>query len=56
MRARLEWLRADGQAALFTIVEEELDAEDEYAFYALGTLVIAVLEEGDWRAAIGVVV
>jgi len=56
VRARLEWLRADGQAALFTIVEEELDEEDEYAFYALGTLVIAVLEDGDWRAAIGVVV
>ena len=56
VRARLEWLRPDGQAALFTIVEEELDEEDEYAFYALGTLVIAVLEDGDWRAAIGVVV
>ena len=56
VRARLEWLRADGQAALFTIVEEELDEEDEYAFYALGTLVIAVLEEGDWRGFAGAVI
>ena len=46
VQARLEWLRPDSKAALFTITEEGLDEEDEYAFYALGTLVIASLEEG----------
>jgi len=40
VQARLEWLRADGQAGL--------EAEDE--FYLPGTLVVAVLEDGDWRA------
>ena len=55
VRARLQWLRADGGAALFTITEEGLDEEDEYVFYALGTLVIASLEEGDWRGRVGVV-
>ena len=56
VQARLEWLRADGQAGLFTIMEEGLEAEDEYEFYEAGTLVIGVLEEGDWRGRAGCVI
>ncbi|KGE86856.1 MAG: hypothetical protein ACE362_11555 [Phaeodactylibacter xiamenensis] len=56
VQARMEWLRPDGNAALFTITEEGLDEEDEYEFYAAGTLVIAVFEEGDWRGKNGVIV
>jgi len=56
VRARLEWLRSDGKAALFTITEERLDEEDEYEFYEVGTLVIGALEEGDWRGTSGVVI
>ena len=56
VQARLEWLRADGQAALFTITEEGLDEEDEYEFYLPGTTVVAALEEGDWQAKTGVIV
>ena len=56
VQARLEWLRADGQAALFTITEEGLEEADEYAFYEVGALVIGVLEEGDWRGRAGGVV
>jgi len=54
VRARLEWLREDGQAALFTLVEQGLDEDDEYDFYEAGTLVIAALEGGDWRGKVGV--
>jgi hypothetical protein len=54
VQARLEWLRPDGQAALFTITEEGLDEEDEYEFYLPGTLVVAVLEDGDWRGKTGI--
>ena len=53
VRARLEWVRADGGVALFTLVEEGLEEDDEYAFFQAGTLVIGVLEEGDWRAQAG---
>jgi len=43
-------------AAMFTIAKEGLDEEDEYELYAAGTLVIAALDEGDWRArAVGVI-
>jgi len=53
VRARLEWLRADGGAALFTLVEEGLGEEDEYEFYEVGTLVVAVLKEEDWQGKSG---
>ena len=56
VQARLEWLRPDGQAALFTITEEGLDEADEYEFYEAGTLVIAALEAGDWRGRVGCVI
>ncbi|MEQ8705826.1 MAG: hypothetical protein RIC19_18000 [Phaeodactylibacter sp.] len=54
VQGRLEWLREDGQAALFTLNEQGLDEDDEYAFYEHGTLVIAALEEGDWRGKTGI--
>jgi hypothetical protein len=53
VRARLEWLRPDGQAALFTLTEPDLDEDDEYAFYELGALVIARREEGVWKGVAG---
>ncbi len=53
VRARLEWLRPDGQAALFTLVEQGLDEDDEYAFWEVGTLVLGALEEGDWKIFAG---
>ena len=53
VRARLEWLRADGGVALFTLVEEGLGEEDEYEFYEVGTLVVAVLKEEDWQGKSG---
>jgi hypothetical protein len=53
MRARLEWLCPDGQAALFTLTEPGLDEDDEYAFYVLGALVIARREEGVWKGVAG---
>jgi len=56
VQARLEWLRPDGKAALFTIMEEGLDEEDEYEFYEVGTLVVGALEAGDWRGTSGVVI
>ena len=46
VRARLEWVRADGEAALFTITEVGLEEGDEYEFYLPNTLVIATMEEG----------
>ena len=56
VQARLEWARDDGKAALFTLTEEGLNEDDEYAFFQAGTLVIGVLVEGDWRAIAGAVV
>jgi len=56
VQARLEWLRPDGKAALFTIMEEGLDEEDEYEFYEVGTLVVAGCLGEDWRAQAAAVV
>ncbi|MBK7407969.1 MAG: hypothetical protein IPJ40_07745 [Saprospirales bacterium] len=42
VKARQEWLRADKQVGLFTLVEEDLDEEDEYEFYEHGSLLIGV--------------
>jgi hypothetical protein len=53
VQARMEWLREDGQTALFTLTEAGLEDEDEYEYYKPGTLVIGVLESGDWRSEAG---
>ena len=56
VRARLEWRSADERAALFTLTEEELDADDEYEFYEAGSLVLGVWEEGEYRVRTGMAV
>lgn len=53
VRARLEWLRPDGQMALFTLTETGLDEDDEYAFYQAGCLIIAERAEEGFRALAG---
>ena len=44
-----DYPQPDGDAALFTITEVGLGDGDEYEFYLPNTLVIATMEEGDWR-------
>jgi len=53
VQARLEWLRPDGQYALFTLTEPDLDEEDEYEYYQTDTLLLAALEDGLWRVRVG---
>lgn len=47
VEARLEWMRPDGQAGLFTLVEEGLGEDDEYEYFQQGSLVIAVRDGED---------
>lgn len=54
VNARQEWLRPDGQAGLFTLVEEGLDEDDEYEFYRPGSLLIAVLDGDIYKVVSGV--
>ena len=51
--ARLEWLHSDAQHALFTLLDNDLTEDDEYAFWQPGTLLLAGLEEKDWRVEVG---
>lgn len=55
IRARLEWTSPEKSACLFTLMELGLTEEDEYAFYQLGTLVLAQLEKGDYRVQGGLI-
>jgi hypothetical protein len=52
--ARLEWLREDELVGLFTLTEEDLDEDDEYEFYEVGTLLIGQLEAGEFKVEAGV--
>lgn len=54
VEARLEWLRPDARVGLFTLVEEELDEEDEDEYYQKGSLVIAALDGEDYKVQGGV--
>jgi hypothetical protein len=53
VQARLEWLRADKQVGLFTLIEEGLDEDDEYEFFQPGSLVIAVWDGQIFKVAGG---
>lgn len=54
VKARLEWLRADQKAGLFTLLEEGLDEDDEYEFYEAGALLIGVWDGEVFKVAAGV--
>lgn len=54
VQARQEWIRPDGQVGLFTLAEEGLDEEDEYEYFRLGSLVIAVLDGEVFKVVGGV--
>lgn len=54
VKARLEWLRADQKAGLFTLLEEGLDEDDEYEFFETGSLLIAVWDGEVFKVAAGV--
>jgi hypothetical protein len=54
VNARLEWLRADQKAGLFTLLEEGLDEDDEYEFFETGSLLIAVWDGEVYKVAAGV--
>ncbi|GJM34895.1 MAG: hypothetical protein DHS20C18_38960 [Saprospiraceae bacterium] len=54
IRARQEWLRADGQVGLFTLNDKKVDEDDEYEYYEVGTQVLGVLEDGAFRVKVGV--
>ncbi len=56
VQARLEWMRQDEQAALFTLTEPDLDEDDEYEFFREGALLLAVREEGNFKVKTGLVV
>ncbi len=54
VKARLEWLRPDGQVGLFTLTEAGLDEDDEYAYFKFGSLVIAALDDDVFKVLAGV--
>ena len=54
VRARREWLRQDGRAGLFTLVEEGLDEDDEYEFFQPESLVIGVWDGEAFKVMGGV--
>jgi hypothetical protein len=54
VRARLEWLHPEGKIGLFTLTEQGLDEDDEYAYFRKGTLLLGVKEEdGDFLVMVG---
>jgi hypothetical protein len=53
VQARLEWLRPDQQVGLFTLVEEDLDEDDEYEFFEPGTLVIGIWDGEGFKGVVG---
>jgi len=48
-------LRYGGQVGLFTLTEEDLDEDDEYEFYEVGSLLLGKKEDGEFRIEAGVV-
>jgi len=54
VQARLEWLHLDAHTALFTLLDNDLTEEDEYAFWQSGTLLLARQEEREWWVEVGV--
>ena len=53
VKARLEWMRADQQVALFALTEEGLDEDDEYEFFQPNTQVLAILDDGIYKVMAG---
>lgn len=54
VKARREWLRPDKKVGLFSLVEKDLDEEDEYEFFEQGSLLIAVWDGEVFKVVGGV--
>ena len=55
VRAQLEWHDPETDTALFRLVDNDLEEDDEYEYYQADTLVLArrAEPEGDFRAEVG---
>ena len=50
VRARLEWLRPDGQVGLFTLMDNGITDDDEYEYFRPGTHLLGEVNgEGVFR-------
>jgi hypothetical protein len=49
-----EILWENNQQALLRLVEEDLEAGDEYEFYIQGSLLLCLWDDGVWKAVHGV--